>query len=40
MFQVADLGRGSWIEDLDRLPADWEREIISSAYRFHIVKFS
>ena len=29
MYQVASCGRGSaWIEDLERLPADWENEII------------
>ena len=28
MFQVVSCGRGStWIEDLERLPADWERDI-------------
>ena len=29
MYQIAVFGRGStYIEDLERLPADWEREII------------
>ena len=29
MYQVACFGRGStWIEDLERLPGDWEREIL------------
>ena len=30
MYQVAGFGRGStWIEDLERVSVDWEREIIS-----------
>ena len=41
MYQVAGFGRGStWIEDLERLQADCEREIIfHSANRFYILEF-
>ena len=41
MYQVANLGRGSTeIEDLERLPADWERAKFSTANLFYTWKFS
>ena len=41
MYQISDFGRGSAShKDLEQVPVDWERGIISTPYRFYILKFS